>query len=48
MLAKDVVVETRHNRVRVATDGEVCMLDTPLHYRIHSRALQVIVPRPVT
>lgn len=43
MLAKDAVVETRHRRLRVATDGEVCMLETPLHYRIHARALRVIV-----
>ncbi len=48
MLARNVVVETRHQRLRVSTDGEVCMLDTPLHYRIHPRALQVIVPRPGT
>jgi diacylglycerol kinase family enzyme len=46
MLVKNAVVETHHQRLRVATDGEVCMLDTPLHYRIHERALQVIVPRP--
>jgi diacylglycerol kinase family enzyme len=48
MLARDLVVETRHRRIRVSTDGEVCMLDTPLHYRIHPRALQVIAPRSGT
>ncbi|HMC16986.1 MAG TPA: diacylglycerol kinase family protein, partial [Albitalea sp.] len=35
MLAKNALVETRHPRLRVANDGEVCLLDTPLHYRIH-------------
>jgi diacylglycerol kinase family enzyme len=46
MLARDAIVETRHRRLRVATDGEVCLLETPLHYRIHPGALQVIVPHP--
>lgn len=37
-------VETTNGRVRVATDGEVCMMDSPLHYRIRPRALRVMVP----
>ncbi len=44
MLAPEVHIETRHRRIRVSTDGEVCMLDTPLHYRIHPGALRVIAP----
>ena len=41
---KEVWVETRHRRIRVATDGEVTVLETPLHYRIQVGALRVIVP----
>ena len=32
-------------RVNVSTDGEVSILDTPLHYRIRPHALGVVVPR---
>jgi diacylglycerol kinase family enzyme len=38
------VINTTDSRIRVATDGEVCMMDTPLHYRIRPRALRVLVP----
>ena len=38
-------IETRGKQVRVATDGEVQMLDTPLHYRSLPGALRVVVPR---
>lgn len=31
-------------RLRVATDGETCLLETPLHYRIERRALRVLAP----
>jgi len=31
-------------RVRVATDGEVFMMETPLRYRVRPRALRVMVP----
>jgi diacylglycerol kinase family enzyme len=31
--------------MRVATDGEVTVMATPLHYRIHARALHVVVPQ---
>lgn len=40
------VVSTRHARIRVATDGEVAMMDSPLRYRIRPGALQVLVPAP--
>jgi diacylglycerol kinase family enzyme len=42
-----MVVETRHRRLRVATDGEVTVMAPPLRYRIRPGALPVIVPRPV-
>ncbi len=44
MTAEDIVIDTRRKRMRVATDGEVEQLATPLHYRIRKRALCVIVP----
>ena len=42
----DVVIETRHGKVRVALDGEVTMMDTPLKYVSRPRALRVFVPAP--
>jgi len=38
------VISTTDARIRVATDGEIAMLDTPLHYRIRPAALRVMVP----
>ena len=42
--SEEIWIETRHKLLRVATDGEVTMMETPLHYRIHPEALQVLVP----
>ena len=42
--AKAVVVHTAHRRLRVAADGEVTMMQTPLHYRIRPGVLRVAVP----
>lgn len=42
--AKKMEIETRHTRIRVATDGEVTVMTTPLRYRIRPGALRVIVP----
>ena len=44
--AHEVWIATRHKKLRVATDGEVELLVTPLHYRVRPRALRVIVPAP--
>jgi diacylglycerol kinase family enzyme len=44
LTAHELVVHTRHRRMRVATDGEVGWLETPLHYRVRPRALRVLVP----
>ena len=44
--AQTLVVETRHKRLHVATDGEVTVMDTPLEYAIRPGALRVLVPRP--
>lgn len=44
--AREMTIETRHRRLRVATDGEVTVMAPPLRYRIRPAALSVIVPRP--
>ena len=42
----EVFVETRRpKRLRVATDGEVTIMTTPLHYRVRPGALRVLVPK---
>ncbi|HEY6065842.1 MAG TPA: diacylglycerol kinase family protein [Thermoanaerobaculia bacterium] len=40
----ELTIRPRANPVRVATDGELAMLPTPLKYRVMPRALHVIVP----
>lgn len=45
--AAEFRIETRRRHVRVAMDGEVMGMATPLHYRIRSGALRVIVPKSV-
>lgn len=42
--ARMFVVRADHALLRVATDGEVNLMDTPLHYRIRPGALRVVVP----
>lgn len=44
LAAREIMVELRRERVRVALDGEITELETPLRYRIRSGALRVIVP----
>ena len=36
--------DTRHWRLRVATDGEVTVMQPPLHYRVRPLSLRVRVP----
>jgi len=43
--ARDIVIETRRRRISVAIDGEVSVLEVPLHYRSRPRALRVLVPQ---
>lgn len=43
--AAEFVIETRHSRMLVATDGEVQAMSTPLHFRLRPKSLRVIVPR---
>lgn len=42
--ARDIRIATRRRRLRVALDGEVAWMETPLQYRIRPGALRVIVP----
>jgi diacylglycerol kinase family enzyme len=45
LCAQEIWVETRRpKRLPVATDGEVNIMTTPLHYRVRPGALKVIVP----
>ena len=41
-------IDTTDRRIRVATDGEVLVMDTPLRFRVHPRALRVCVPGGLT
>jgi len=41
----EVTIQTARKRVRVAFDGEIEVMEAPLHYRVRSRALRVIVPK---
>ncbi len=45
LLADAMQIDSRHKRIRVATDGEVTIMTTPLRYRIRPGALSVIVPQ---
>ena len=42
LCTKEIWIGTRHRRVRVALDGEVVLMEPPLHYRIRPRALRVL------
>lgn len=44
LTARSLVVDTRKRSMRVATDGEVTLMETPLNYRIRPGALKVLVP----
>jgi diacylglycerol kinase family enzyme len=44
LCASDILVSMRRHRVRVAMDGEVHVLDTPLRFAIRRDALRVVVP----
>ena len=42
--SSEVKIQTRRKRLRVAFDGEVDFMTTPLYYRVRPGALRVIVP----
>ena len=43
--AREVRVESRHARMRVAADGELRLLQTPLEFRVVPRSLIVMTPQ---
>jgi YegS/Rv2252/BmrU family lipid kinase len=43
--SNEVKIQTAHKRLRVAFDGEIDVMQTPLQYRVRPRALRVIVPK---
>lgn len=45
LFSNELKIQTRHRRLRVAFDGEVDVMQTPLLYRVRRRALRVIVPK---
>jgi diacylglycerol kinase family enzyme len=47
LCTKEVWIETRRTRMRVATDGEVTVMRSPLHYTVRPGALRVIAPKAV-
>lgn len=44
LLTDEAKIKTRHRRLRVAFDGEIDVVEVPLHYRVRPGALRVIVP----
>ena len=46
MCAAEIQVESRHARLRVATDGEITVMAPPLRYRIRPASLIVVVADP--
>ena len=47
LYSTEVKILTGRKRLRVAFDGEVDLMKTPLHYRVRPGALRVIVPNSV-
>ncbi|MGI9106471.1 MAG: diacylglycerol/lipid kinase family protein [Pyrinomonadaceae bacterium] len=47
LCVKEIWIETRRKHLRVATDGEVTLMKSPLFYRIRPAALRVIAPKAV-
>jgi diacylglycerol kinase family enzyme len=46
LVCHTVTIDSRHRRLRVANDGEVVMMETPLRYRVRPGALTVLVAVP--
>jgi diacylglycerol kinase family enzyme len=44
MCTKEIWIETKHKRIRVALDGEVTIMEPPLHYRVLPGKLRVLAP----
>lgn len=48
MATREVLIHSRKKRLRVAADGEITVMEPPLHYRVRPAALRVIVPAPLS
>jgi diacylglycerol kinase family enzyme len=46
--AAEIEVESRHRRLRVATDGEITLMTPPLRYRCRPASLLVVAGVPAT
>jgi diacylglycerol kinase family enzyme len=46
LCTEELWIETRHNPLRVALDGEVTVMESPLHYRVRPKALRVLAGQP--
>ena len=44
LTTKEIWIGTRHKHLRVALDGEVTVMEPPLHYRVRPAALRVLAP----
>jgi YegS/Rv2252/BmrU family lipid kinase len=44
LCTKEIWIDTKHKRLRVALDGEVTLMEPPLHYRVRPRELRVLTP----
>lgn len=44
LLVENMTIQTRRRHLRVATDGEVRTMETPLSYRVRHAALTIIAP----
>jgi diacylglycerol kinase family enzyme len=44
LCTKEIWIDTKRKYIRVALDGEVKLLNPPLHYRVRPRVLRVLTP----
>jgi diacylglycerol kinase family enzyme len=48
LCTKEIWIGTKHKRVRVALDGEVTVIEPPLHYFVRPQVLRVLTPASVS
>jgi diacylglycerol kinase family enzyme len=48
LAVREVEVATHRRMLRVALDGELYRMESPLRYRVRPRALRVLAPVPST
>lgn len=47
LIADEIILRSNRRRVRLSNDGEIVEMNTPLHYTVKPRALNVMMPRSV-